>query len=103
MSQKIVTISMQNSEGNGFGDPWQILSSTFLKSSVFCYVELTLLEVDDMSPLRAELPSSRRMPKRDTVVAGDTRTGILLDDLWRDLHYAFRTMLKAPLFVCLWF
>src|SRR4051812_18105599 len=42
MSQKIVTISMQNSEGNGFGDPWQILSSTFLKSSVFCYVELTL-------------------------------------------------------------
>src|SRR4051794_371576 len=43
MSQKIVTISMQNSEGNGFGDPWQILSSTFLKSSVFCYVELTLI------------------------------------------------------------
>src|SRR4051794_39289632 len=41
MSQKMVTVSMQNSEGNGFGDPWQILSSTFLKSSVFCYVELT--------------------------------------------------------------
>jgi hypothetical protein len=35
---------MQNSEGNGFGDPWQILSSTFLKSSVFCYIELTLME-----------------------------------------------------------
>src|SRR3954447_10762083 len=46
MSQKIVTISMQNSEGNGFGDPWQILSSTFLKSSVFCYVELTLSTMD---------------------------------------------------------
>src|SRR4051794_38497020 len=46
----------------------------------------TLLEVDDMSPLRAELPSSRRMPKQDTVVAGDARTGILLDDLWRDLR-----------------
>src|SRR5438128_561385 len=45
MSQKIVTISMQNSEGNGFGDPWQILSSTFLKSSVFCYVELTWIKL----------------------------------------------------------
>lgn len=48
---------MQNSEGNGFGGPWQILSSTFLKSSVFCYVELTL-KLDELIKATARARNS---------------------------------------------
>src|SRR4051812_3517918 len=56
----------------------------------------TVSEVDDLSPLRAELSRKHHMPGRDAAPAGEARTGIFLEDLWRDLHYAFGTMRKTP-------
>ena len=56
-------------------------------------------ELDDMHPVRAELERSQRMPKNDTVPAGDASAGSFFEDLWRDLRYTGRTMRKNPLFV----
>jgi predicted permease len=53
----------------------------------------TILELDDMHPLRAK-PANV-----DTVAAGDARPGNFMEDLLRDLRYAARTMRKGPLFV----
>jgi predicted permease len=56
-------------------------------------------ELDDMYPLQAGLERSERMPKYDAVPAGDIRRDNFMEDLWRDLRYAFCTMQKSPMFV----
>jgi predicted permease len=59
----------------------------------------TLSELNDLEPLRAEAERSRNMVNANPVLAGDSRRANLLEDLWRDVRYALRTMRKSPLFV----
>jgi predicted permease len=56
-------------------------------------------ELDDLHPLRSELEKTKPLPRRDAVPFGDARPGNLMDDLARDIRYAFRTMRKNPVFV----
>src|SRR5215469_12884552 len=53
-------------------------------------------ELDDMVALRAGIEANQRLPKYDRVPVGDARRGNFIDDLWRDLRYAVRTMHKNP-------
>lgn len=58
-----------------------------------------LSELDDMYPLQAELEMSQRAGELEIVPLGDGKPGNFLEDLWRDLRYALRSMRAAPLFV----
>src|SRR5579872_4912341 len=59
----------------------------------------TLSELDDMYPLSEGLERNQRMPKYDAVPAGDVRGTNFIDDFWRDVRYAIRTMRNSPIFV----
>jgi len=56
-------------------------------------------ELDDMHPLNAATRRSDVMPRYEPVPVGDAGRGNLLDDLWRDLRHAGRSMRKSPVFV----
>jgi predicted permease len=59
----------------------------------------TISELDDMHPLTAGTRSSDVTPRHEPVPVGDTRSGNVIDDLWRDLRHAGRAMRKNPVFV----
>jgi len=58
-----------------------------------------LSELVDLYPLKEGLDRDERMPKYDRVPAGDAGVANFIEDLWRDLRYAVRTMWKSPVFV----
>jgi hypothetical protein len=58
----------------------------------------TISELDNMYPLQAELGSTK-LPKHNVLPADNGRPGNFIDDLSRDLRYAFRAMRKNPVFV----
>jgi macrolide transport system ATP-binding/permease protein len=58
-----------------------------------------VLELDEVSPIGAGLRRSERMLKHDAVPVGEVPAGSFVENLWRDIRYASRTMRKNPLFV----
>jgi predicted permease len=56
-------------------------------------------ELDDVYPLIEGLERNERMPKFDRVPMGDVGPGNFIEDFWRDLRFAIRTMRKSPIFV----
>ena len=51
---------------------------------------------------KANTERTQRLAKYDAVPAGDSRPGNFMEDLWRDLRYAVRTMRKGPCSFCSW-
>ncbi len=60
---------------------------------------IAISELDDMYPMREELERTQRMTKYEAVPAGDAKRANLLEEFWRDVRYAGRTMRKNPMFV----
>lgn len=58
-----------------------------------------LPELEDIATLRAELRKDQCLPSHDAVPVADSHAGNLMEDLWRDVRYAVRTMRKGPMFV----
>lgn len=56
-------------------------------------------ELENVQALRDGLERNQQMPRYDAVQAGDVRPGNFMEDLWRDLRYAGRSMGKNRLFV----
>jgi len=61
--------------------------------------QTTVSELDDMYPLAQGIERNQRMARYDAVPAGDSGRGNWLEDGWRDLRYAVRTMWNSPIFV----
>jgi predicted permease len=59
----------------------------------------TLSELNDMCALRSGIDRNQLMAKHEAVPVGDATSRNLVDDLWRDLRYAGRTLRTNPLFV----
>jgi len=59
-------------------------------------MDTAIAELDDVSALRAR---RQVMPRHDPPPAGDPRRGNAINDLWRDLRFAFRAMRKSPVVV----
>jgi len=59
----------------------------------------TMEELDNLYPLRAGLERNQLLPRYDAVRAGETSPGTLLEGIWKDFGYAFRSMRKSPAFV----
>jgi predicted permease len=59
----------------------------------------TVSELDDLYPLQRKFERTQHLAKYDAVPAGDARPGNFMEDLWRDLRYAVRTMRKSFVFV----
>ena len=61
--------------------------------------QTTISELEDMYPLAAEIERHEQMPRYDAVPAGDAGMGNWVEDAWRDVRYAIRTLRKSPIFV----
>lgn len=61
---------------------------------------IALAELDDVHPIARQIDRRDRLPRYDAVPMGADRRGSLLEDVWRDLRYAARSLRKAPLFAC---
>jgi predicted permease len=59
----------------------------------------TLSELDDICGLRSGIERNQLMAKHDAVPVGDATSRTVVEDLWRDLRYAHRTLRTNPLFV----
>jgi predicted permease len=58
-----------------------------------------LAELEDAEAIRSAATRKTRMPRRDAVPAGDRRSGNWLEDSWRDVRYALRSLRRTPVFV----
>src|SRR5579884_1818772 len=55
-------------------------------------------ELDDLTPIEQEFGKNQRMPKYDTVPAGDVSARSFFDGLWKDLRFTLRGVRRDRLF-----